>query len=426
MKSDLVDVSETRKNLRVEIPSDIVDAQIDRMTKHVSRKARIPGFRPGKAPARVIKQRFKDQILHDVAHDLIPTALDTALRERGVEPVETPDIQDVVVEEGQPLTFTASFDTLPPFDPGDWSTVLLRRGSSRIEDEAVNQAIERLRDRAARSEPVEGRGVAAGDTVTVDLERRGAGTLESGETHSDVQIELGSSANPPGFDEQLLGLETGASRTFTIHFPADYAITELADSDVEYSVTVKGITRRVRPELDDEFAKDLGEFDSLEALRSRVRADLEHEARHAAGRELRADLMKQVAARLPFPVPASLVEREMDRRVEEFVRRLIDQKIDPRQAGIDWQAFRESQRDVARDAVAGALVLDEVARRERMGVSEEELERELERYAERTGRTPAVVRAAFEKEGGLSHVSAGLRREKTIDFVMSRARIAGD
>jgi trigger factor len=182
----------------------------------------------------------------------------------------------------------------------------------------------------------------------------------------------------------------------------------------------------VLPELDDEFAKDLGDFDTLEALKTRVREDLEHEAKHAADRDVRAELMKQLAARVPFEVPSSLVAREIDRRLEDFARRLIDQNVDPRQAGIDWNAFRESQRDVAREAVAAALALDEVIRREQLEVTEEEVEREVSRYAERTERTPAAVRAALEKEGGLSRVSAGLRREKSIDFVMSRATITGN
>jgi trigger factor len=189
---------------------------------------------------------------------------------------------------------------------------------------------------------------------------------------------------------------------------------------------VKGIKRRVLPELDDEFAKDLGEFDTLDALRTRVREDLEHEARHTAERDVRANLMKQLAARVPFEVPPSLIEREIDRRLEEFAHRLMEQNIDPRQAGVDWQAFRESQREAASEAVAGALVLDEVARREQLDVTPEEIEQEVSRYAERTGRTPAAVRARLEKEGGLSRVQAGLRREKSIDFLMARATISGE
>ena len=255
MKTDLTEVNETRKTLHVEIPSDIVDAQIERVARDYSRKARIPGFRPGKAPARVIKQRFKDQILHDVAHDLIPRAVDDAMRERGVEPVETPDIRDVNVEEGRALTFTASFDTLPPFEPGDYATLALRRPAVAIDEAAVDGALQRLRDRAARFEPVEGRGVIDGDTVTLTLERKTA--AGEADKHDDVNIELGSKANPPGFDEQLLGLEPGATKTFSVHYPADYTVAELAGTDVSYTADVKSLKRRVLPELDDEFAKDL-------------------------------------------------------------------------------------------------------------------------------------------------------------------------
>jgi trigger factor len=388
-----------------------------------SRKARLPGFRPGKAPARVIKQRFKEQILHDVAHDLIPRAIQDALRERGVEAVDVPDVHDVTVEEGRPLTFTASFDTLPAFEPASYDTLTLHRPSINIDDEAVEKALQRLRERAARYEPVEGRGADAGDTLVLDLERKDAGGKT--DAHKDVNVEIGSTANPPGLDGQLLGLEIGATKTFPIRFPADYAIRELAGSDVTYKVTAKGLKRRRVPELDDEFAKDLGTFETLDALRSRVREDLEHEARHAADREVRAELMKQLATWVPFEVPAALVDRELDRRLEEFAHRLIEQQINPNEAGIDWRAFRESQRDAAVQTVKASLAIDEVARRERLEATEEDVEHEVARYAERLGRTPAAVRAELEKEQGLSQVRAGLRREKTIDFLMARAKMAG-
>jgi len=167
----------------------------------------------------------------------------------------------------------------------------------------------------------------------------------------------------------------------------------------------------------------MGQFETLDALKARVREDLEHEARHSAEREVRADLMKQLAARVPFEVPPSLIERELDRRIEDFAQRLMQQQVDPRQAGIDWNQFRESQRAVAQEAVAGALYLDEVARREGLDATATEIDEEIGRYAERTGRTPAAVRAALEKEGGLSRVSTGLRREKSIDFLMARATL---
>ena len=189
--------------------------------------------------------------------------------------------------------------------------------------------------------------VEAGHTVVVGLERRGTdkdGKQGDADKHEQVNIELGAPSNPPGFDAEVIGMTPGSSKSFTITYPEDYAIPELAGGKVDYTVNLKEIKKRVVPALDDELAKDLGEFESLDELRTRVREDLEHEAMHAAERQLRQDVMKQLAARVPFAVPASLVEREIDRRLEDFARRLMDQRIDPRQANIDWNAFREGQR----------------------------------------------------------------------------------
>ncbi len=437
MKTEFIDLSDTQKHLVVEIPSTIVDAEIDKVSRDYSKAARIPGFRPGKVPAKVVKQRFRDQILHDVAHGLIPRAVDEALRERGVEPVDTPDIRDVVVEEGQPLRFTASFETVPPIEPGDYASLAVHRKQPHVLDSAVEQALSQLRDRAARYEPIEGRGVELGDSVLMDLVRtaekktdeplivlagepRAKPDIET-DKHDNVTVDIGGQANPPGFDEALLELHAGDTKTFDIHYPEDYTVKELAGTTVAYDVAIKAIRKRVVPDLDNEFAKDLGEFDSLEALRTRVRADLEHEAAHDADRDVRAELLKQLSTRVPFVVPPSLVDREVDRRVEEFVRRLIEQQIDPMRTHINWEEFRERQKEAAAEAVRSALVLDEIARRETITVSGEELEREVGRYAERTGRTPAAVRARLEKEGDLSRLYTGLRREKTVSFVLARA-----
>ncbi len=432
MKTEFIDISETQKNLLVEISSDVVDAEIDRVTRDYSRQAKIPGFRPGKVPAKVVRQRFRDQILHEVAHELIPRAVDEALRERGVEPVDAPDIRDVVVEEGQPLKFTATFETVPPIDPGDYDSISLRRPPVAVETEEVDQALEQMRERAARYEPAEGRAVEAGDTVQLDLDRKALGPEPSkdgkaadprAEHHENISVELGAPANPPGFDEQLIGMEVGERKTFSLAYPEDYAIKELASTAVEYSVTVRGIKRRNVPDLDDEFAKDVGDFDTLNGLRERVRDDLQHRKEHEADHVLRGDLLKQLASRVTGDVPAALVDREVDRRLEEFVRRLIEQQIDPMRANINWEEFRERQRDPAADAVKGALVLDEIARREQVTVSEEDVHQEIERYAERSGRTPTAVRARLEKEGGLSRLYSGLRRERAIDFLLSRVTI---
>jgi trigger factor len=429
MKSDLVDVSETKKNLVIEIPSAEVDGEIDRVTKDYGRAARIPGFRPGKVPLKVVKQRFRDQILHEVAHELVPRAVDEALRAHGVEPIAQPDvdIHHLEVKEGEPLTFTAAVETVPPIDPGDYAEIQLRRHPAAVEPGAVDEALERLRQRAARFEPVEDRGVEQGDTLSVDLERRPIENGQPGavEKHENVSLEIGASVNPPGFDDQLMGLHPGDDKTFRVQYPTDFGVQELAGTEVEYTVKVRAIRRRVVPPLDDDLAKEVSEVDTIEKLREQVQEQLAKQAAREAERQLRQDLLKAIGERVTFEVPEVLVERELNRRTEEFVRSLFEQGVDPRKAGIDWEAFRNEQRETAVEAVKATLVLDEVARREQLAVSDEDLDREVSGFAERTGRTPAAVRAQLEKDQDLERVRTGMRRERSVEFLLSRATIAG-
>ncbi len=423
MKTEFIDVSDTHKNLVVEIDSAVVDAEIDKIARDYSKAARIPGFRPGKVPSKVVRQRFRDQILHDVVHGLIPRAVDEALRDKGIEPVDTPDIKDVVVEEGQPLKFTATFETVPPIDPGDYSTLRVKKTDDAVADTAVDEALNSLRERGARFEPVEDRPIEMGDSVQLDLERTATGPDGEPQTdrHDSVTVELGAAANPPGFDEALLGMNVGEQKSFDVNYPEDYAIGELAGTIVKYDASIKAVRKRVLPDLDDEFAKDLGEFANLEALRARVRADLEHQMHHENERDVRGDLIRQLAERVTVDVPGTLLEREIDRRVEDFVRRLIEQQVDPMKTNINWEEFREKQRAAAAEAVKSALLLDEVSRRENIAATDAEVDEEVARYAERTNRTPAAVRARLEKEGGLGRVYAGIRRERTMEFLLSRA-----
>ena len=424
MKTEFQDVSETQKNITIEIPSEVVDAEIDRVAKDYSKQARLPGFRPGKVPSNIIKQRFRDQIHHDVMHDLIPRAVEEALQERGIEPVTTPDIKDVSLREGEPLKFTAAIETVPPFDPGDLSTITLRQPSSAITDDAVERTLERLRERGAKHETVEGRPIGDGDTAVLDIDR----TDPDGKVdhHDNVSVELGATGNPPGFDQNLVGLSAGEEKTFAVHFPEDYPVTDMANTDVTFKVKLNEVRRKVLPVLDDEFAKDVGDFESLAALRARVRGDMEADAEQHAKQHVRTDLLKALAERVTFELPSSLVDREIDRRLEEFARRLIEQNVDPRKAGIDWGQFREAQREPARSAVASTLVLDELARRENLAVSPEDVDKEVDQFATRSGRTPAAVRAQLEKEGGLARLAASLRREKAVDFAMSHAKMTTD
>ena len=430
MKTELTDRSETRKELIIEIETAAVTKAIDQRTQHYSRSAKIPGFRPGKVPAKLVRTRFRDRILHEVAEDLIPHAVDDALREHDVQPVATPEIRDIEIEEGRPLTFTAAFETVPPVNPGTYDGFTLRRTPAHVDDEAVDKALEQMRQSAAKFEPVEGRAVEHGDTVTVDLERRilrqsstETAPAAKPDRHEKVSIEIGNQTNPPGFDEQLVGLETGVEHEFTLTYPETHEVSDLAGTEVRYAVAIQSITRRVLPTLDDNFAKELGEFDALVDLRKRVQSELEEQVERDADREVRNELLKQLATRVTIEVPETLIKDEVDRRVEQFARHLLAQRIDPRRATIDWEAFRSEQRPAATDAVRGALVIDEIAKREALEVTDDDLKREFERQAELTGRTASAVRALMEKEGGVGSLAIALRREKAIDFLLERATI---
>ena len=428
MKAELTNLSETRKNLAVEIPTAAVDSEIERLSQRYRRSVKMPGFRPGKAPVKLVRQRLREQILNEVAQELIPKAVDEAIREHRLEPVDTPSIRDVNVKEGHPLTFTASFETLPPVEPGEYRQLTLRRQPVAVTDDTVAEAMENLRQRVAQLKTVTDRGIVHGDTVTVDLTRRSvsssdAGTTPESNTHENVDVEIGGAGNPPGFNEQVTGLDAGATREFTVHFPDDHEVAELSGTDQVYRVTVKTIRERVLPELDDEFARDLGTFDTLDALRTQARADLESQAEHEADTKVRNELMTQLAARVENEVPEALVEREIDRRVKHFVSHLISKQVDPRRANFDWESFRKEQRNPADATVRSTLIIDEIAKREEINVDDSEIEQELSRQAERAGRTVSATRSLLEKEGGLSLLASGLRREKTIDFLLTEATI---
>ncbi len=436
MKTEFTDVSETRKHLSIEVPPEVVDAEIARMAKGYTKSARVPGFRPGKVPTAVVRQRYKDQILNDVAHDLIPRLVGTALKERGLQPVVAPDIKDVVLEEGRPMTFVADFETLPPIDPGEYAGVTLRRQPAVLDVGAVDEGLEHLRQRHARWLPVEGRAAESGDTLLLDLTRTrrtsvieipGEGPARGGaddkpETLQNISIELGATANPPGFDAHLIGTREGDRRDFTVTYPADYEIDDLKGATVDYDVTVKGLRRRELLALDDEFAKEVSDVDTLEALRARVREDLQRGAEQESAHKLRHDLLHELSHRVKV-VPEVLVEHEVDRRLEEFLRRLMEQGIDPMKADINWQEFRTRQHDAALETVKSTLIIDEIARREQIDATDEDVDAEVARFAERAGRPDSDVRARLEQDDALDRIQAGIRREKTMNWLIEKANV---
>jgi trigger factor len=412
MKTKVEELPESRVRLDVEVPEADLKHAFEHAASDLAESLRLPGFRKGKAPLPVVVARVgREAVWQEALKSHLDAWFWSAAEDSGIRPVATPEVEfDGLPEDDGPFTFSATVAVLPKPEVADWTTLEVPAPEAEVPAEIVDAELERIRDTAAALTPVE-RPAQEGDTVVIDL------SGESVPAQRDYVAEVGGERLVPELDQALVGMSAGETKT-----------VELAAGDEKHPVelTVKEIKERVLPELDDEFAKDLGEFDTLDALRQRAREDLEHEAGRAAERQVRSELMKELATRLPFEVPASLVERELERRVEEFARGLVEQRVDPREAGIDWAALRDSQREAAREAVAAMLVLDEITRREHLTVTEEEIEREVARYAEQSGRTSAAVRAALEKDGGLARVAAGLRRSKSIDFALARATIAGE
>ena len=431
MKTEFTKISECRQELSVEIPAEAVEETLDRLSKGYGRTAKIPGFRPGKVPAQVIRTRFREQLLHDVAQELVPKAVDDALATNELTPLATPDVRDVNVNEGQPLTFRVTFDTLPTIDPGRYDDFTLRQTPVNIDDDAVNKAMDQLQLRASRLEPVEERSIEQGDTVTLDLERRlvkkpiddDNETSTEPEQHRDVSVEIGHASNPPGFDKELIGLNVGDTRSFTVKFPDDYEVSSFAGAEAAYEIEVKQLNLRILPVLDDDFAKQAGDFEDLPALREKVEADLNQQAAIEAKNDVRQDLLRQLAGRLTNEIPEALVSQEIERRVEQLARHMVGQNIDPREANIDWNAFREQQRIGETDAVRSTLMLDAIATREDINVTDEDVTKEIKRQAESSGRTQSAVRALIEKDSGMVRLRAGLEREKAIDILLSRSKI---
>jgi trigger factor len=433
MKAELVDKSPTEKQLTFEVPADVVEQEVAKVSANYSKSAKVPGFRQGKVPVKVVRQRFMEQILDDVAHQLIPRLVTDALIEHQLQPVAAPDVHDLQLKEGEPMTFHAHFEVLPAIDPGTYTGIALKKPAAVLEVGAVDSTLEQLQQRAAKWTPVEDRAATTGDALLMDLTRTVQGALivipgqqsndEKPELMQNVSVELGAAANPPGFDDNLMGVKPGDQKSFTTEYPADYAMPELAGKTVKYDAVIKAIRRKEVLPLDDNFAKEVSEFETLDALKEQVKKDLQHQAEHDADHAVRHDLLKTLSSRLTAAVPSVLVERETERRLEDLIRRLMDQGIDPMKADINWQEFRERQKAGAEESVRSTLVLDEIAKREKITATEEDVEAEIAKFAERSGHTPAAVRARLEKEDGLDRIAAGIQREKTMNFLLDKAEI---
>jgi trigger factor len=410
-----------RRELELEIPAETVKKAVERVAKEFARVARVPGFRPGKAPVTLIRRRFADDIKSEVLQSLVPEQIERAVTESKLVPVTQPQVDKVDFTETGPVKFRATFEVLPEFELGQYKDLEVEVDELKIEDSDVDKALDELRDRNATFVPVEGRAVADGDYAQLKLKGIPAGGGEPIEADS-VLCHVGGEETMEPFNQNLRGANTGDHKTFDVTYPSDYPDPKLQGKTYTYAVEVLGIKEKKQPELTDEFAKDVSDTTSLEELRKKLRESLEAARAHRQSEQGREKLLAQIVKSHEFPVPEALVEHQMDSRLERTVRSLASQGVDPRAVNVDWVALRSRQKERSIDDVKAELLLDRIATAEKIDVADEEVEKQIAAIAERSGESATAVRANLTRQGALDRMKSKIRSEKTLDWLFSNSR----
>ena len=410
-----------RRELELEIPAETVQKAVARVAKEFARVARVPGFRPGKAPVTLIRQRFADDIKSEVLQSLVPEQIERAVTESKLVPVTQPQVDKVDFTETGPVKFRATFEVLPEFELGQYKDLEVEIDDIKIEDADVEKGIEELRDRASTFVPVEGRSIADGDFAQLKLKGIPVGGGEPLDADS-VLCHVGGEETMEPFNQNLRGANTGDHKSFDVTYPSDYPDPKLQGKTYTYAVEVLGIKEKKRPDLTDEFAKDVSDAQTLDELRAKMRENLEAARTHRQSEQAREKLLAQIVKAHEFPVPEALVEHQMDSRLERTVRSLASQGVDPRAVNVDWVALRSRQKERSIDDVKAELLLDRIATAEKIEVADEEVEKQIAEMAERSGESATVVRANLTRQGALDRMKSKIRSEKTLDWLCSNSR----
>ena len=422
----------TRREIQVEIPADVVSRETDNVVQKMQRVARLPGFRRGKVPPTVIRQRFAEEIKSEVVDTLVPKYFHEEAAKQNLVPVSQPRVTDLHLHEGEPLRFKATFEVLPDIELSAYQEVRVDKPDTTVTDEEVEESLNNLREQHATYSAVEDRALADGDFAQASFQgepKNSAGGPESAPAEGaakpvnvdDVMVEIGGSNTVRDFSENLRGARPGETRTFDVSYPADFSDQRLAGKTFTYTVTVKAIKQKRLPDLNDDLAKEIGSFASLDELKQKIRESLEHEKQHSAEREGKEKLIDELVKRHQFDVPESLVERQIDLRLERGLRALAAQGMraeDMRK--MDFNRLRAGQRDAAVREVKASLLLDRIADAEHIEVTDEELNHEVESLASQTKQSPDAVRARLTKDGALERIRNRIRNDKALDFLYRR------
>jgi trigger factor len=437
---------ECKREVSIEIPADFVKQETDKLVRKYQKIAKIPGFRAGKVPESIIRSRFAEEIRSEVLDALLPQYFRAEVQKQGLAPVSQPYVGDLHFTEGEPVRFKASFEVLPQIEPKGYKDLRAEKQDITVSDAEVSDTLKHLQERQASFEPVEDRPAQDGDFVQVSFTGLSKGTVKvaekkaeiaaaEGETAAatpspenkpvevkDVLVEIGGSNTVKEFTENLLGTNAGDERTFDVTYGEDFSDKRLAGQVMAYAVQVQGVKKKNLPELDDDFAKELGDFKSLDELKAKIRENIEVEKRHSIQHTAKEKLIDELVEKNQFPVPEALVERQTEVRLERGFRALAQQGMraeDMRK--MNFQRLREGQRDAAIREVRASLLLDKIAELETIDATDEDLERELHGAANQTGQSVEEIRTRLTKDGSLDRIRDRIRNEKALDFLYNQS-----
>jgi len=437
MKTQLIDVSPTRKEIKIEIEPALVRDTLNRISDRYAKQASVPGFRRGHAPQSVVRTRFKSEIRGEVLRELVPDAVNNAIEKHELATIGQPDVHldntEALERIGEePISFHVSVEVLPKVELGQYKGLEGSRRVRPVAEKDINRILESLRETSAALQPVEDRGAALGDTVTVNfhgrfLDQHSDRSEEEDIVADDVDVTLGGEGVQQEFTDNLLGIKTDDEKTFTVDYPDDFSAKGLAGKKVEYTAKVTAVRIKELPELDDEWARSLGdEFDSVSTLRTKIREDLQKRAGAEADQLLRSELMRTLLESHRFEVPETLVEHQTNYRLENIVRDMIGKGIDPRNQKLNWEGAREELKVQAQDDVRGSMLLERIAEEEKISISNEEIEAEIEAIANASRQPKEQVRGVLTKEGGERSIANRLRNRKALDLLHENARITDE
>jgi trigger factor len=413
-----------QREISIEIPAPVVAEQEKKIVANYQKHARIPGFRTGKTPATIVKRRFDEDIKKDLIEALIPKFFREETQKQNLAPVSQPQVTHLELNDGEPLKFTATFEVMPELDISGYKEIKVERPAPSVTDEEVEATLKNIQEQQAKYTDVEGESALQdGDYAVVSF--KGTGTEEGAQPIEvkEVLVGIGLENTVKEFTENLRGAKPGEEKSFDVTYAPDFAEQRLAGKTIHYDVQVKGIRQKELPELNDEFAKSMNtEITGMDDLRKRIREELLHEKEHKAEHEAKDKIMEELIKRYEFPVPSSLVEHQIDQRVDRGFRALTAQGFRAEQLkGVDFGRVREGQREGAVREVKTSLLLEKIADAEQIEVSDDEMNQEINALALQMQQPPEAVRTRLEQSGGLDNIRYRLRQDKALTLLYQQS-----